>query len=265
MQVSGVLSDNALLRALSGAAGGLRPLSPATGPAAVTKADCDCGGAECPTCGGTRSVLAVEDSVELSPAALAASRDPAERATSARNAGPASSELTEEEQKAVDELKRRDLEVRQHEAAHAAAAGPHASGGPSYEYETGPDGKRYAVGGEVRIDTSPVEGDPAATIAKMEQIRAAALAPADPSGQDRSVAARATAEIAKARSAQASGGSESEGSAPSAATGNAGRPDETPTDAARSDSRGDRQSRSDNRGGAFTAREAIGTRVSIYA
>ena len=58
-------------------------------------------------------------------------------------------ELTDEEKAEVDELKDRDREVRQHEQAHMAAAGPYAKGGPSYEYTRGPDGKRHAVGGEV--------------------------------------------------------------------------------------------------------------------
>jgi hypothetical protein len=79
--------------------------------------------------------------------------------------------------------------VRRHEQAHKAAGGRYA-GAISYEYSRGPDGKRYAVGGEVGIDISP-ERDPAATIAKMRQVKAAALAPADPSAQDRAVAAEA--------------------------------------------------------------------------
>ena len=41
------------------------------------------------------------------------------------------------------------------------------------------------------IDLSPVEGDPLATIRKMQQVQRAALAPADPSGADRRVAAQA--------------------------------------------------------------------------
>ena len=53
----------------------------------------------------------------------------------------------------------------------------------------GPDGNRYAIGGEVSIDVAPVDGDPEATIAKMEIVKAAALAPAEPSAQDRKVAA----------------------------------------------------------------------------
>jgi hypothetical protein len=49
----------------------------------------------------------------------------------------------------------------------------------------------YAVSGEVSIDSSPVKGDPKATVRKMEQVVRAALAPAQPSGQDRAVAAAA--------------------------------------------------------------------------
>lgn len=98
--------------------------------------------------------------------------------------------LTEEEQEVVEELRARDTEVRQHEAAHAAAGGQYA-GSPTFTYQTGPDGRQYAVGGEVSIDTAPVKGDPEATIRKAQQIKAAASAPADPSSQDRRVAAQA--------------------------------------------------------------------------
>ncbi|MEQ8817686.1 MAG: putative metalloprotease CJM1_0395 family protein [Thalassobaculum sp.] len=98
--------------------------------------------------------------------------------------------LTEEERELVRELQQSDAEVRRHEAAHAAAGGEFA-GAPTFTYQTGPDGKRYAVGGEVSIDTSPVRGDPEATIRKAQRIRAAANAPADPSSQDRRVAAQA--------------------------------------------------------------------------
>ena len=86
-----------------------------------------------------------------------------------------------------------------HNPAHVAAAGPHALSGPTYEYHQGPDGNRYAVGGEVQIDTSPVQGDPEATIEKARVVRAAALAPANPSVQDHAVAAAATQMESKAR------------------------------------------------------------------
>ena len=117
--------------------------------------------------------------------------------------GPNGSQKTqpnvEDQSKEVAKLRSRDAEVRAHEQAHAAAAGGVAKGGPSFTYQRGPDGKLYAVGGEVNIDTSSIPGNPEATIRKARQIRAAALAPADPSSQDRAVAASATAMEIKAK------------------------------------------------------------------
>lgn len=105
--------------------------------------------------------------------------------------GPKSpEELEPAELRQLEELKARDREVRAHEQAHKAAAGQH-GGAVAYEYQSGPDGKKYAVGGEVPVDLSPVRGDPQATVQKMQQVRRAALAPADPSSADRGVAARA--------------------------------------------------------------------------
>ncbi len=92
-----------------------------------------------------------------------------------------------------------------------AAGGRYITGGASYTYERGPDGAEYAVGGEVGIDTSPVPGNPEATAEKMRIVRAAALAPSDPSAADLAVAAsaaeaeaQAMAEIAQARLAASS-------------------------------------------------------------
>jgi hypothetical protein len=102
------------------------------------------------------------------------------------------SELNAEEKRALEKLKARDREVRAHETAHKAAAGNLARGGAQFEFNTGPDGRRYAVGGEVSIDTSKVAGDPQATIRKAQTIRRAANAPAQPSSQDRTVAAEAS-------------------------------------------------------------------------
>ena len=102
------------------------------------------------------------------------------------------------EQLEITKLVSRDQEVRAHEQAHAAVGGRYA-GAPSYTYERGPDGKRYAVGGEVSIDTGPVSGDPEATLRKMEVVLRAALAPAEPSAQDRQIAAQAQALMSEAR------------------------------------------------------------------
>jgi len=103
----------------------------------------------------------------------------------------ASARLTPQQQQQVAELAEIDRRVRAHEQAHLAAAGAYARGAPSYSYVTGPDGKQYAVGGEVSIDTSAVPGDPAATLRKARAVQAAANAPLDPSPQDRQVAAAA--------------------------------------------------------------------------
>jgi len=99
----------------------------------------------------------------------------------------------------ISQLQRRDQEVKAHELAHATTGGS-LTGAPSYTYETGPDGKRYAVEGEVSVDLSTVKGNPEATIAKMQKVHAAALAPANPSVQDAKIAANAAQIILQAQS-----------------------------------------------------------------
>jgi len=106
--------------------------------------------------------------------------------------------LTDEELREVALLKKIDSQVKAHEMAHLAVAGSYSRGGATFTYKRGPDGTNYAVGGEVQIDTSK-EATPKATISKMQVVRAAALAPADPSPQDRKVAAAATAEMGQAQ------------------------------------------------------------------
>ena len=145
------------------------------------------------------------DSVELSPAArlFAAKTEPG----SAEQTGVAGSvrrqdavvQLTDQQRQEVAKLKQRDQEVRTHEQAHRAAGGAH-TGAISLQFTQGPDGKRYAVEGSVPIDLSPIEGDPVATILKMQQVQRAALAPADPSGADRRIAAQARRAEQQARS-----------------------------------------------------------------
>jgi hypothetical protein len=98
-------------------------------------------------------------------------------------------QLTPEQQQEVQKLKSIDQKVHEHEAAHQAA-GAGLTSGANYEYVRGPDGKQYAVAGDVKIDVSPAQ-TPQQTIDKAKRIEAAALAPADPSAQDRAVAAQA--------------------------------------------------------------------------
>jgi hypothetical protein len=112
--------------------------------------------------------------------------------TSSRQTQNAVRELSEDEQRQLEQLKVTDREVRAHEAAHIAASGGLVRGGASFSYQAGPDGRMYAVGGEVSIDTSAVDGNPQATIQKAQTIRAAALAPAQPSSADHAAAAAAS-------------------------------------------------------------------------
>ncbi|NNG01784.1 MAG: hypothetical protein HKM93_20530 [Desulfobacteraceae bacterium] len=106
--------------------------------------------------------------------------------------------LTPEQNNEVNRLKKIDQKVKSHEQAHMAAGADLVSGGASFTFVKGPDGKNYAVGGEVKIDTS-AENDPDQTIRKMQQVKRAALAPAEPSSTDRSVAAKASQVEARAR------------------------------------------------------------------
>lgn len=105
----------------------------------------------------------------------------------------------EQEQREIAQLSARDREVRAHEQAHAAVGGQYA-GAPQYQFERGPDGVNYAVGGEVSIDVSRA-GTPQETIQKMQVVKRAALAPAEPSAQDRRVASQAARLEAEARKA----------------------------------------------------------------
>jgi len=109
-----------------------------------------------------------------------------------------SQDLSPSERQQVSQLQQRDSEVRAHEAAHIAAGGAAISGAASFTYQKGPDGKLYAVGGEVPISSSG-GNTPEEKIAIAKQIQAGALAPANPSPQDLKVASSAAVMEAKAR------------------------------------------------------------------
>lgn len=150
--------------------------------------------------------------VEISPAgraryqahlhALAAQASSAAPNASADNSFPsqaspsdgaavrAPEELSQDEQEVVARLRQIDASVRAHEQAHVSAGGRYA-GAPSYTYTHGPDNKQYATAGEVPIDLSSDPGKPCETIEKMKIVQRAAMAPANPSGQDRAVYAQA--------------------------------------------------------------------------
>lgn len=145
----------------------------------------------------------VEDLVEISPQARRST--PSDRAASrgddenpAVTPGPSERSAAAAEQTVLRELQSRDREVRSHEQAHLAAAGAYARGGASFVYQKGADGRMYAVGGEVGIDIGRA-ATPEETIVKMQTVRRAALAPAEPSAADRRIAAQASIRLAEAQ------------------------------------------------------------------
>ncbi|TYC75941.1 hypothetical protein FMN63_06070 [Stappia sp. BW2] len=146
--------------------------------------------------GNSANAGAAGDGADTEAAAAGSSTGQAQD-ESTKDEDPDGDGLDKAEEKQVEKLKQRDQEVRAHELAHARVGGAHA-GAPSYTFQQGPDGKRYAIGGEVQIDTSK-ERTPEATIRKMQVVIRAATAPADPSSQDLKVAQQARAQISEAQ------------------------------------------------------------------
>ena len=145
-----------------------------------------------------------------------AEQEAAEQGAAHNDTGPNGEELTNAEQQRVDELEAREDEVIAHEQAHIAA-GNGLTGSASYGYTTGPDGKQYINEGEVSIDISE-EDNPEDTITKMSTVRSAALAPAEPSAQDRQVASEAARIQAEARRELAAAEDEADGEGVDAGT-----------------------------------------------
>ena len=139
----------------------------------------------------------VRQSIDAAREKAAGKTEKPEEAAARKEESRGPGQLSSEEEKMVQDLKARDREVRAHEQAHKAVGGRYA-GAISYSYQRGPDGGQYAIGGEVPIDMSP-EATPEETIAKMRVVIAAALAPAEPSGADRSVAQAAQGQLVQAQ------------------------------------------------------------------
>ena len=148
------------------------------------------GGAQEKTQGGAQGLLNGPEAPRRAQGLSSASKADGEKKPSSGKPSAGGEELTEAEERQVQDLKQRETEVRAHEAAHSAAGGAF-TGATSFEYTVGPDGRRYIVGGEVQIDTAPVRDNPEATIRKMDAVIRAANAPADPSPQDSQVARQA--------------------------------------------------------------------------
>ncbi|HNY30521.1 MAG TPA: putative metalloprotease CJM1_0395 family protein [Fibrobacteria bacterium] len=98
--------------------------------------------------------------------------------------------LSDDDRDALRRMKETDRKVRAHEQAHLSAAGDSAQGGMRLETKVGPDGKPYAVSGEVSIKVSGGR-TPEESLRKAQTAHRAALAPADPSPQDLKVAQKA--------------------------------------------------------------------------
>lgn len=173
------------------------PVSPQSVSGSGSASPCSCGQPGC-QCAATTGSTGSKNSAggNITPENKPVTGDDTAIAKSGTVANK--TQLNEAELALVRELKQRDLKVRQHEMAHLVASGGLAQGGPSFSYQRGPDGQNYAIGGHVSIDTSPGK-TPEETLQKAQTVMAAALAPADPSGQDLAVAAKASQMAVKAR------------------------------------------------------------------
>ena len=98
----------------------------------------------------------------------------------------------------LQRLEDRDAKVRAHEMAHVMAAGGQAQGLPQYTYQTGPDGRAYAVGGAVNISVSS-SGDAESAARQAETAQRAALATGETSTRDALTANQAGAIASRAR------------------------------------------------------------------
>lgn len=143
-----------------------------------------------------------QDCVSISPQAkmLAYLNDTAaeEKLQKSDKLNPKTEELSAEEKQEVEKLRERDQKVRRHEQAHLSAAGGLAVGGAHYRFKTGPDGRQYAVVGEVGLKI-PAGGTPEEKLRTAAQLERAALAPEEPSSSDRNIAAKARQQKAEAQ------------------------------------------------------------------
>lgn len=148
-------------------------------PRTLTEAQAVAGGVSRAEYRQARETSEEQDGVTAAGAALgSADLDPVEKAT-------------------VAQLQSRDSAVRQEERAHAAAAGPYGSA-PQYEYQIGPDGKAYAIGGHVDVGVS-MTGSAADRDRALATLQNAALAPNAPSGADMAAFRQASLQRATAK------------------------------------------------------------------
>lgn len=102
------------------------------------------------------------------------------------NSTPSNTNYDEQDfARVLEKFKQADANIRSHEQIHATIGQTTAP--ISYNYQKGPDGKMYAVGGSVKLDVS-LPDDPKAAAFKLDQIEKAAMGPSDPSGADTTIA-----------------------------------------------------------------------------
>jgi len=87
----------------------------------------------------------------------------------------------------LEKFKQSDANIKSHEQIHASIG--HTTAPISYTYQKGPDGKIYAVGGHVKLDTS-IPNDPKAAAFKLDILQKAASAPIDSSAADNNIASQ---------------------------------------------------------------------------
>lgn len=92
-------------------------------------------------------------------------------------------------QRVLNKFKNKDSEVKTHEQTHASGATT--TSAINYNYQVGPDGKLYAIGGSVRFDTS-IPKDPQSAKVKMDQLQSASSSVSSLSGADASIAQTAS-------------------------------------------------------------------------
>lgn len=89
-------------------------------------------------------------------------------------------------ERVLDKFRNMDAKVRMHEQTHASLS--NTTSPIQYNYQMGPDGKMYAVGGSVRLDTS-MPSDPKAAMNKLDSIiNSSTSSGSSMSGADSSIA-----------------------------------------------------------------------------
>ena len=88
-------------------------------------------------------------------------------------------------QRVLNKFKNKDNEIRTHEQTHASLGTTTAP--INYNFQVGPDGKLYAMGGSVRFDTS-IPSNPENARVKLEELKDASSSVSPLSGADASIA-----------------------------------------------------------------------------